>query len=373
MGQVPDTSGRDDEWTIEEGEAIDAEDSKVDQETLDRLTTDFDPSPDLEPVILDDETEPDEPEASKDMFESEIGELEEDPGEADSDFEDDEDVTQEDIDALLMADEEDDEDIMISQDDIDTLLMAADEEDEDILGDLMEDDDGADSLEDEFEDEDFFDMNDLDDLEGSDDPDPVILIDSDKTKSAEKIEERSNTLIKSGWYKSKLVVACAAALVFLGISVPIGYFMLSGSNRSTESENIGGVASGPIEVTQQFQEPEIEIVDVVVQQPVPRLTTGSIVLKDFIVLAPAQSKNLNYVSMDISIDYSDHQTSLEIHKNIAFYRGIIYDSIRNKLDLTIDQVEVTQADIQSAVEDSLKRVIPGQSINRISLISFKTS
>lgn len=374
-GLVPDISGNDDGWTIEESDAVKADDCEVSQETLDRLTTDFDPSPDIEPVILDDEPNPDgseagEPESVEGVLEEHIDIVEDDPGDADDDF-DDEDVTQEDIDALLMSEEEEDEELMISQDDIDTLLMAADEDDEDFLGDLMDNDDGDEDLEDEFGDEDFFNFDDEDDFENTDDLDPIILSSDDKAGNLEKVQNDSDTDIKSGWYKSKLVIACVTALVFLGIAVPIGYFVLSGSDGPVELGEADRMVAVAVNDVQEFQEPEIEIVDVVVQQAVS--ISGNILLKDFIVLAPAQVKTLNYVSLDISIDYIDEQASREILANKAFYRGLIYDSIRDKLALALDQMEVTQADIQTVVEDTLKRVIPGDAINRVSLISFKTS
>jgi len=154
-----------DDDIIDEADAVDVLDCLITQKTLDDLTnrSDNEPTADSDPVILDDEPEQDLEAApvSDAFFDSNDPGVEEDALLNDAedllklDFNDEEEVTQDDMDTLLLEtgdgaddDEEDDDEedeydendaIVISQDDIDTLLMSADQEDEDVLGSLMDD------------------------------------------------------------------------------------------------------------------------------------------------------------------------------------------------------------------------------------------
>ena len=113
-----------DDFVIDESEASSVSDCLITQAALDKLMENYNLIP--EPVIPDDAEDFLKPESEPDVLEL---------------TDDGEDVTQEDIDALLSEpddEEEAEDDVLISQDDIDTLLMAADQEDEDVLGDLMD-------------------------------------------------------------------------------------------------------------------------------------------------------------------------------------------------------------------------------------------
>jgi len=126
-----------DDFTISESEAVVVSDCLISQAVLDGLMENFKTAPDL--VVLDE----DSPAASTIGSGAAPVDISVDDMEAfltprsDADVielkDDRNDVTQEDIDALLSEPEDEEEaedDVLISQDDIDTLLMAADQEDE---------------------------------------------------------------------------------------------------------------------------------------------------------------------------------------------------------------------------------------------------
>ena len=330
----------------------------------------------LEELSLDDELSEDEPVAMEDADDL--------LGEADDvttlDFDDDEDVSQDDIDALLMDtdDDEDDEDILISQDDIDTLLMAADQEDEDVLGDLM--DEGTD-LDDDFDDEDILESEDPQDE--ADDADQVVLEGDTDTSSDQPVEKKKKKKkIKLGslpdWLKSKVVIIAASVLVFLGITIPLSYFLFFSAEKAPQpvATAPSGGTPGPepiAEISRETQrEIEIETVSVSARDDVIERKPGNMVMEGFVILAADRSRELAYITADISIDYSDQRAYHDIQDNLPFYRDLIYDSLRKSI-LAENGDQLTEADMLEIVETALKRVLPGNLIQRVSFKTFKTS
>ncbi|MBU1340101.1 MAG: hypothetical protein KKE44_00400 [Proteobacteria bacterium] len=376
---------------IEESEAVAVQDSLVSQETIDDLINNFDNEAPIDTVILDESPVPEPEPAPVAQVQPEpepIAELNEPDVQEDSaldgtddfltpgsdvtvlDFDDDEDedVSQEDIDALLLEpdDEEgEEEDILISQDDIDTLLMAADQEDEDVLGDIMDNDFDS-SMDDETEDEDILESDSFDENEETDDEDQVVLEDDDE-EIAEKPKKKKKKAM-SHWYKSKLVIACASALIVLGITVPLTYFLFfsKGPGKEIVAEPVAKLTKG----TQR--EIEIETVDIRIKTQPENKNPGNMILKDFVILASDLSKGMAYITADISIDYSDQKAYHEIQNNLSFYRDLIYDSL-NKSLVSEKREEITEADMLWIVETALKKVLPGQYIDRVSFKSFKAS
>nr|WP_321402437.1 hypothetical protein [uncultured Desulfobacter sp.] len=268
------------------------------------------------------------------------------------------DVTQEDIDALLQqSDEQDelldeDEDILISQDDINTLLMAADQEDEDVLGDLDGDDDISD-------------LEDLDDLES--DSDQVVLEGIEDAEIPGEKGSPKGGKIKA-LLKSKIVLAAASVLLVMGISIPLSYFLFFSSKPEA-----------PLPERQTTSLTEIDLIrdgqaDGSGNMPAlpPSRRSGTILLTDFIILASDQSQTMTYVYADVSIDYSDQRAYDEINSNLPFYRDVIYGAIQTRL-VSEKNNEVTEADLLWGVEASLKKVLPPQYIDKISFKSFKTT
>jgi pilus assembly protein FimV len=372
-----------DDFVINESEAAGVSDCLISQATLDGLIENFNTTPDLvildvdppapadkspepgafkiPPDISDDDTEG----FLKPQSDADVLELKDDKG----------DVTQEDIDALLSEpddEEETEDDVLISQDDIDTLLMAADQEDEDVPGDLM--DKGVDigldedlpekGAPDEIEEEE--DDNEIEDEEeDGGNEDQVVLQGEDEVATKPK---KKNKKAGSHRIKKKLVLAFASFLVILGITVPITYFLFfSGGQKVQEL-----VSAPPKPVVNIQREVEIESSDTPLKQPVEDKNQGNMVLKDFVILAPDISKNMTYVTAEISIDYADQKVFKEIQNNLSYYRDLIYDAIGKGL-VAEKQENITEAEILSRIETTLKKALPGNSIGRVGFISFKIS
>ncbi len=284
------------------------------------------------------------------------------------------DVTQEDIDALLQESDDDDfldddDDILISQDDIDTLLMAADQEDEDVLGDLLGEDADV-GMDDDF-DADDFDADDIMDNGMLDDSetDQVVLEGADEPEDGEDVAGPPKFQKIKKMLKSKLVLASAAAILVLGISVPTAYFIFF----SQEPASLPDRES--VTVVEQDTGRDIEVASVTIEEEtqIPAVKqSGTIVLTDFVILASDLSKEMTYVYADISIDYSDQRAYHEISNNLSFYRDLIYESIQTSL-VSEKRNEVTEADLIWGVETSLKKVLPPHYIESISFKTFRTS
>jgi len=363
-----------DDYVIDAAEALDVSQCLITQETLDKLIKDT--SGDVpEPVVEDadsvelgkdlesepvspGEEESDEqggneidleasPDELDDLLNTDLDDTELDLGTADSD-----DVTQEDIDALLQESDEDEDylededDILISQDDIDTLLMAADQEDEDLLGDLMGDD-LDDSLDDDFDDEDILD-HDVEDVAGAG-GEQVVL------EEMEEDESTSSAKSRKKWYKSRIVIATASAMLVLGICVPTVYFLFFAQNDMAQLPE-----SRPVQVTMetsgQGRDIEVASVDINTSPVAGVKKSGNIILADFVIL-----------SSDLSRD-----TYHEINDNLSFYRDLIYESIQKNL-VWEKRNEVTEEDLIWGIESTLKKVLPADYIEKVSFKSFKAS
>ncbi|WP_321494523.1 hypothetical protein [uncultured Desulfobacter sp.] len=354
MAEVSDLEEDPFDEPIDESQAADMADCMITQEAMDALIEAGFPAPDIPQTDAGDSEgnllEETEPAAATDAGATN-----------DAAAEDENDVTQEDIDALLQeSDETDgslDEDILISQDDINTLLMAADQEDDDVLADIAGEDNAPD-LEDH-----------LDDLE-SDSADQVVLegIDGTGAEDSAPAKAKKGGKIKA-LLKSKVFLAAASILLFMGISVPLSYFLFFS----------GGSGPKPQPGRQTASLTEIDLIrdgqakgsaDVPALPPSRR--PGTIVLTDFIILASDQSQTMTYVYADVSIDYSDQRAYDEINSNIAFYRDLIYGAIHSRL-ISEKNNEVTEADLLWGVEASLKKVLPPQYIDKISFKSFKAT
>jgi len=386
-----------DDFVIDNADALDVSQCLITQETLDALiqnalTAEAVPDPvmldsvavDSDPVVLD-EPEPEplaEPVAVEPIEDDQDSEVPSDELDSllNTDLDDaqfdmgspgGDDVTQEDIDALLQESDEDedliddDDDMLISQDDIDTLLMAADQEDEDLLGDLMGDDMDT-GMDDDFDDEDVLerDGDSSEEMEG----DQVVLEGgADEEREDENRSKGSDNRWKK-WYKSRLVVASASIIIVLGISIPSVYFMFF----SQAPDKIPEKNPGPAVMEELGREVAVASVEINTNEILDLKKSGNIILTNFVVLASDLSKDMAYVTADISIDYSDQRAYHEINDNLSFYRDLIYESIQKNL-LSEKRNEVTEADLIWGIENTLKKILPPDYIEKVSFKSFKAS
>jgi len=123
---------------------------------------------------------------------------------------------------------------------------------------------------------------------------------------------------------------------------------------------------------EELREIEIETVDIHVKGEGDINRAGNMVLKNFVILASDLSKEMAYITTDVSIDYSDQKAYHEIQNNLSFYRDLIYDSIKKSL-ASGKRDQITEADILWKVETTLKKIFPGTYIDRVSFQSFIAS
>ncbi len=351
--KVPDNE---DEFIIDPSEASELEDNLIQQEALDALLA----GP-LEPIAQESVQEtptevlPDAAESSAEdnTVESSVEEdfsviLEDD---ADNSSED---ITQEEIESMLKESDddqevvvEDEDDILISQDDINTLLMAVEQEDEDLLGDV----DGE-----PFE---------FDASSESDMAEPVVL-EGMEGAEGEPAEEMAD---KKSWYASRLFLIAASVLLFIGIAVPSGYFLFFTGDSDSELAQLElpVVPDNLNNLDRYGSDLEIDT-----DQLGGLRSSGQVVLKGFLVPVSGTSAELAYIQADVFIDYTDQRISDEIHSNVAFYRDIVFEAIRENLRES-KKDEVTVAALVWAVETSLKKVLPERFIQKIGFSSFKSS
>ena len=382
-----------DDFVISPDQAADPADCLVTQDTLDTLMQNVpETAPASDFAALDDEETPlaaDVPETDETGLDAVL--LDEPAPEVSQN-----DVSQEDIDALLqdpeeeaeeeeeaeqeenkdVVDLEDEGDLLISQDDIDTLLMADDQEDEDILEDVLGND-FEDMLDDEYSQD-----NDAD--QDGPDNDQVVLEASDVSETMVIADKPSGTGRK--WYRSKLLLAAASVLLVLAITVPAAYFLFFPRMPELPSVNqpIQPVPRAAQEMAAEMETDTVlnenlaagnmaaESIQVEVPPVQPVARSGNMVLKNFIVLTSDQAEDMAYVTMDISIDYSDQRAYDEINSNLAFFRDLIYASIQQNL-VWEKRNEVTQNELIRGVETGLQKVLPPGYIESISFLSFKTS
>jgi flagellar basal body-associated protein FliL len=360
-----------DDFVISPEQAADPADCLITQDTLDTLIQNA-PETDLDAVPLN-ETAPETNQT--DVTQEDIDALLQDPDEETEEAE--ETVTAEEEEKEEekndVVDLEDEDDLLISQDDIDTLLMNDDQEDEDILEDVLGKD-FEDMLDDESADEYSRDNDGDQDGPGSD---QVVLEPSDATETTGIADKPSDTGRK--WYRSKLLLAAASVLLVLAITVPAAYFLFfprtpelpsvnqpiprAAQEMDTDSVLDENPAAG------NMLENSIQV-DVAPVQPVAR--PGNMVLKNFIVLASDRATDMAYVTLDISIDYSDGRAYDEINSNLAFFRDLIYRSIQQNL-VWEKRNEVTQNELMRGVEAGLQKALPPGFIKNVGFLSFKTS
>jgi len=115
---------------------------------------------------------------------------------------------------------------------------------------------------------------------------------------------------------------------------------------------------------------EIEIVTSKSEGDINR--AGNMVIKNFVILVSDLSKDMVYITTDVSIDYSDQRAYHEIQNNLSFYRDLIYGSINESL-ASGKHDQITEADILWKIEKTLKKVLPGTYIDRVSFKSFRAS
>mgnify|MGYP006274991691 CR=1 FL=1 len=401
----PDSDGAEDDWLIDKAESVDIQESLMTQAGLDELlagkeepVAEEEPEETAEDAGPATEAEPEE-EMEPVRQEEPYSRQEEDSGATVVDLEDDElddslegeygepDTSQEDIDTLLTeTDEDEDEDEwggddLISQQDIEDLIMeSGGEEDdgEDILSDSTP------PLDDEDED---FESEPEGSGEDDSENDKIVLeaSDTDETDSVEEEEDQSRDGDKTGkrkWYKSRVFVLAASIIIAVGITISAGlFFFLPGEKPKSPA---GPSQERVVRKAAPEEEPGVDTVDINLEdaesaaqneaaagaQPEPAPLMETIVMRDFVVLAPESVEGLVYVRAALSIDYSGEKAYNSTRNNLPYFRDVVYASIKRAFESGKGD-KVTQSELLAVVQEALKRELPSSQIRDISFESFK--
>jgi len=99
------------------------------------------------------------------------------------------------------------------------------------------------------------------------------------------------------------------------------------------------------------------------------VSTNSIHLPGFIVLAPSNSAAVAYVAADLTLDFSDPAIVAVIKENEAFVRDIIYGTIKSEL-MVRDINDIDEISLELAIRKALGRAVARESIERIAFERF---
>jgi len=240
-----------------------------------------------------------------------------------------------------------DENDLISQDDIDDLLKDSEQEDEDIIGDW--DGDGDFSV----------------DHEESHGEDLQVVLEEAEETLAELAGISPEELThgrKSYGYKKILALSSVFLVFFVASSLGLYKFF----NREV-------IVVAPPQVAEVLPPPEqpaaVVAIDLTGQNKAKR--PGTLVLEDFVVLVPGKVTGISYISASLSIDYLDQRAEAEINSHLSLYRDVIFNAMGLALE-SIKVDKITEADLLSNIKESLNRVLPDKYVERVTFAAFTT-
>jgi len=292
------------------------------------------------------------------------------------------DITENDLGSLLDdspeavdGGESEEDSNLISQNDIDALLQGTEEEDEDILGDIDAD---AGSTRQDMDN----DLNaDIDDQENQ------VIIEEDEENDNEKKDNGESSVSaplmdevqsekkenkkkpKKKWYSSKFMLAGLGTVILL-LSIGAGYyFFFYGPALKAKLHNKKTNLQANSGFRGKTENVNANLLDFP-QAVVPR-SPGMIAMKDFIVFSQGKNKKFTYVSVDLSVHYSNDQALEEIKKHLPFYRGVIYDTIEKEISIDTKK-KISEKNLSKAIKQALNQVLIKKYIDQVLLTSFKT-
>lgn len=327
---IPSVPARE-EIIISESQGMDIQDCLITQETIDSLIRE-DENSGIE-VELEPEPEPAQQVNLEDAIDTDGWE---DEGK---------DISQEDIDSLLntpdddLAEDTEEYESLISQDDIEELLKVSAEEDVDLL-------------EDDF------------DIVGDDHQ--VVLEDADtlpeEDASGQDVVDTES--LKKKWYRSRLVLAGITLVILLGAGIPSGYYFLF---REEPAPDVQQQAA----ITETSPPAAFDSVAINLEPRIPDRAPGTMAMDKFMILVPSRKDGLNYVSADISIDYSDGKALNLISRNLPRYRDIVFDAIGTSLSSEKGE-KITEKELLVIIREALNKALPEPFIDKVAFTAFKT-
>ncbi len=110
------------------------------------------------------------------------------------------------------------------------------------------------------------------------------------------------------------------------------------------------------------------------EEPIGQLAVSSnplsVAMREFVVLAPSDDKDITLLFTDVVVNLSDITAAEKINKNTAFIRYIIYDTLEAAL-ISGDKEKIVEACLAKALKEALNRALEKESVKEVVLDSFK--
>jgi len=209
----------------------------------------------------------------------------------------------------------------ISQDDIDALLKIPEEESDE----------------------------DLEDIPDVDNSDKVIL----EAEKEDEAGEEAQKIIEKKWYKNRYVIAGAASFFIISCTSLFLYTFLTPEADEETKKIMPSASLGPN--VQESVGPSVSKTDNLVN------------LKDFIVMAPLDRKDITLITTHVSITLKDEVSADLIRQNKAFFRGIVYNTVRKSLVPEEQKKTVNELILTSGIKVALNKALPEASVQKVVL------
>jgi flagellar basal body-associated protein FliL len=95
-----------------------------------------------------------------------------------------------------------------------------------------------------------------------------------------------------------------------------------------------------------------------------RISPLSFDLKGFLVSAPADRKDLTYITVDVSVELTNAKAVSLVKAHTAFYRNIIYEAIRGLLK-SIDKANFNEISLKLEILKAVNRSFPERAVRDI--------
>ena len=200
-------------------------------------------------------------------------------------------------------------------------------------------------------------------------------------KAAEKegAENREETA-GGKWFRSRVFVLAASIVIVAGISITAGLFFLLSEDgpkppadpsrervvRKVTPEEESSVDTVEIDLEKSEKKSREEAAPATE----PAAIRETVMMSDFVVLAPDAIEGLAYIRADLSIDYSGEQAYNNTRSNMSYFRDVVYTSIKGAFESGQGD-SVTQSELLTVVEKALKRELPSSQIRKITFRAFE--
>ncbi|MBF0389573.1 MAG: hypothetical protein HQK71_05645 [Desulfamplus sp.] len=386
-----------DKEEIDPSEAVSVEQFLITQDTIDGLFAASEQENSSKDFLEDDlDSSPDDPfkvNLSEDEPEFDIGSSDESVGNdldnllGDAGDLDDllNDISQDDIDGFLQdgdstpqkesappqVDSDDSVRNVISQDDIDSLLAGTDEEDEDILADMEQDEDLKASSAAPTVKKVTIPLPEDDNsqviLEELEEPATTLADDSPAKQIAELIKDDEPKKPSKKRFVLKIIMIIFIFLTLLAGSIAGLYFLFF---KDKVDQLLPSYMPTP-KISDTAEPAKTDNLNMDTEQPKKELKHGTIILDNFVVFTKDRVDGVNYIAVDITVDYSYSTALDDINSKLSYYRAVIYETMNSALK-SDEGAKLTESELIEIVKNALNESLPNTKVDKVVFVNFKT-